>query len=274
MHITHDSKSCPEIIVPYQKFNGNYLKVLYHPEFPDLVTDSEKKLLKYLNEKGFKNGKCYPRQKTIAWKLGISDKQVRNLTRSLEAKGFLLVEQCNGVARHLFRRTNRYYFLWHSAYEAISAQISAQNVDPSFNKNKSTSPKETRKRIGGGVDNSKEDTTRYQTELDNLCRQISGRTKPAGSRFNPLAFRFKHLKFYGAEAVKNALERILEKLESTRDNSIINIFEWWGLGVDLLKTYKIMNESTCSGWLGEDSKPPDKVSASVMALIPGLVKAF
>ncbi|MBW1941036.1 MAG: hypothetical protein JRI28_06655, partial [Deltaproteobacteria bacterium] len=47
-----------ERITPFQKFDGNYLGIIYNPAFPDILTVTEKELLKLLNQYAFMDGKC------------------------------------------------------------------------------------------------------------------------------------------------------------------------------------------------------------------------
>ena len=65
---------------------------------------------KYLTN-NFKDGEIYPRLETIAKKVGISDRQTRNILKSLEKKGLLEIVRPSLIDRKLFKATNQYHFL-------------------------------------------------------------------------------------------------------------------------------------------------------------------
>ncbi|MBW1939985.1 MAG: helix-turn-helix domain-containing protein, partial [Deltaproteobacteria bacterium] len=101
-HFSDPTGNRQERITPFQKFDGNYLGILYNPAFPDILTVTEKKLLKLLNQYAFMDGKCYPKQTTLAAKLNCTTRQIRRLIKKLEQKGFIEVERPTLIERHVF----------------------------------------------------------------------------------------------------------------------------------------------------------------------------
>lgn len=102
-------------IIPYNFFSDSYESVLNG--IHGVVTCTERKLLSYLAFLAFADGEVYPKRTTIAHRLKITPKQVSRLVTSLRGKGFLSVEKPSLVEKHLFRKTNRYHFLYHPQYD-------------------------------------------------------------------------------------------------------------------------------------------------------------
>lgn len=282
MIYTESLPSSLQLFTPLTDFDGDFYDALFSIPYK-ILNNTEKAVMRLLAFHKFKGGACYPSHEQIAEKVNRDKRTVRRVLAQLDAKGFIQRIIPETWERRWRRWRNNYEFVWNEAYEAVggrlkksvlSSRLSCGSGDSTFNRDKEHKITTPAARIEMPVEDPKERTARYQTELDSLCHKISMRTNPAGSRFNPSAFRFKHVGQYGADAVKSVLEAILEKLESTWDAAIIKAFEWWGLGVDLLKAHKVINESTCTGWLGEDFKPPDKLPGKVADLLPGLVKSF
>ncbi|MBW2100371.1 MAG: helix-turn-helix domain-containing protein, partial [Deltaproteobacteria bacterium] len=230
-HFTDPSGDRQEIIIPFQTFGGKYLDILYSPYFSDILTATEKLMLKTLNGFAFKDGDCYPRQTTLAYKLECTTRTVKNLIRSLVDKKFIAVLSPTLMERHLLHKTNRYFFLWHPAYEIVqmadekavfSPQISPENAAPSFiniNQQILKTP------AAPNVENEKVD-------FDDICAEI----KRHDTRFNPAAFIGKYIKQFPAPAIEETLHAISKKLTDCIKSGLPTAaFEAWGYGVTIIK---------------------------------------
>jgi len=201
-----------ERIIPFQKFNENYLDILYNPAFPDILTVTEKKLLQVLNKYAFMDGKCYPKQTTLAGELNCTPRQIRRLTKSLEEKKFIEIERSTLIERHLFKQSSYYFFLWHPAYEMVmSSEMSGEKTNHTINY----------------INQQVLKAPAEPTGFENLCNQIN----QYHTRFNPAAFIGKYIKLFPADAVKEALQALLKKLSSGVDKC----FEVWGYAVAIIK---------------------------------------
>jgi hypothetical protein len=95
-----------ERINPWKKFHGSMLPEWLEPR-PEL-SPGAKMCYARLTRYAGNNGKCYPRQKTIASALGVSDRQVRNYLTDLAKWG--LIEQVKQTNKSL---PDLVYFLDH-----------------------------------------------------------------------------------------------------------------------------------------------------------------
>jgi len=216
-HFSDPAGNRQERIIPFQKFNENYLGIIYNPAFPDILTVTEKKLLKLLNEYAFKDGNCYPRQSTLAFKMQCSSRQIRRLTKSLEEKKFIEIERPTLIERHLFKKSSHYFFLWHPVYETLmSPEMSGEKAPGSLYTNQQVlkAPAEP------GVDEK-------EFDFDDLFAQING----FEVRFNPSVFFGKYIKLFPVDALKEALEAVLKKLLSGVDQC----FDTWGYAIAIIK---------------------------------------
>ncbi|MBW2012099.1 MAG: helix-turn-helix domain-containing protein, partial [Deltaproteobacteria bacterium] len=207
-----------ERIIPFQKFKKNYLNIIYNPAFPDILTVTEKELLKLLNQYAFMDGKCYPKQTTLAAKLNCTTRQIRRLIKKLEQKGFIEVERPGLVERHIFKQSIHYFFLWHPAYETVmSPEMSGEITPDTFiNINQ-----QILKAPAVPIVDPKE------FDFDHLFAKING----FEVRFNPSAFFGKYIKLFPVDALKETLKAVLKKLSSGVDKC----FDTWGYAIAIIK---------------------------------------
>lgn len=121
-------------IIPSKKFQIPYQKVLN--SIDGIVTKTERRLLALLERYCYQDGQIYPKQKTLAHKLGLTIRQVQRIIKALVKKGFLAVVPAALVDRHLYGKGNHYHMLDHPVYAKMSGQMSPENQDPTFNKAK------------------------------------------------------------------------------------------------------------------------------------------
>ncbi len=128
-----------QIIIPRQTFTSPFQQILNG--INGVITKSERKLLILFERYCYQDGKIFPKQSSLAFKLGITVRQVQRLIASLVKKGFIAVIPSNLVDRHLFGQGNRYHLLDHEAYHQaekskMSSQMSSENGSHTINKNK------------------------------------------------------------------------------------------------------------------------------------------
>lgn len=130
-----------EILIPSQTFNEPFNKVLN--KIDGVITKTERKLLILFEGYCYKDGLIFPKQKTIAYKLGISKRQVIRVIKSLQDKMFIKVNPSNLLDRHLYGKGNSYHLLDHSVYQdskkilsSMSHEMSSETGDVSFIENK------------------------------------------------------------------------------------------------------------------------------------------
>lgn len=126
-----------EIIIPRHFFSTSYDSVLN--SIDGILTRTERKLLSLFAFRAYKDGEIFPKQGSIAHKLGICVRQVRRVISSLVKKGFLSVLPPTLVDRHCYGKGNRYHFLNHPAYgpsAKMSSEMSSENAGPSIKDNK------------------------------------------------------------------------------------------------------------------------------------------
>ena len=124
-----------EIIIPRQDFQIPFNSILNN--IHGILTQSERKLLILFERYCFKDGRIYPKQKTLAYKLKMSVRQIQRLISSLVKKGFLAVVESSLLNRHLFGQGNSYHLLNNKAYVAkMSPEMSPEKQDHTINKNK------------------------------------------------------------------------------------------------------------------------------------------
>ncbi len=68
-----------------------------------------------------KDGRCFARQEKLADELGLSTRQVRRLTKELEAQGFIRVSRPTGQDR-LLHKPASYQFLGHAIFEEVAQE--------------------------------------------------------------------------------------------------------------------------------------------------------
>jgi len=157
------------------------------------------------------DGKCYPKQSTLAAELDCTSRQIRRLIKKLEQKGFIEVERPGLVERHIFKQSCHYFFLWHPVYETfMSAEMFGEKAPGSFYINQQILK-----------------APAAPTGFENLCNQIDRYP----TRFNPAAFIGKYIKLFPADAVREALQALLKKLSSGVDKC----FEVWGYAIAVIK---------------------------------------
>ena len=124
-----------EIIIPRQDFQIPFNSILNN--IHGILTKSERRLLNLFERYCFKDGRIYPKQSTIAYKLKISVRQVQRLIASLVEKGFLYVVKSCLMDRHLFGQGNSYHLLNNDAYQAkMSPEMSCEKHDHTNYNNK------------------------------------------------------------------------------------------------------------------------------------------
>lgn len=111
-------------LIPLKKFAEPFSKVL--DKIIGLVTKTERKLLYWLEYYCMEDGLIYPKQKTLASRLGVNERHVRRLLNSLVKKKFVEVVHASLVDRHLFGMANRYKLLNHPIYIAIAVEMSSE----------------------------------------------------------------------------------------------------------------------------------------------------
>lgn len=205
--------------VPYQAFKGDYLSVLNNLFQRELITYSEKEMLRILNKFSFKDGECYPSHKRLESEIGLKNGQVRNILRSLESKGLIEVQRPNPLQRHLFRKHNRYFFLWNIAYfeyventekkstdteNAPQTDTELYNISPQVPKSKKPALPvlSARADVPAAPTTAKEDVPvslsapikPYLAEIQSLGKDIDRQAKSAGKRFDSARFTGSCLK--------------------------------------------------------------------------------
>jgi len=123
----------PSFLIPCKNFTEPYQKILN--QIDGILTRSERKLLSLMERYCYQDGKIYPKQKTIAFKMSITARQIRRLIKSLREKGFLSVVSSSLVDRHLYGKGNSYHLLNNPAYGQMSGEMSSQNQDHTLLKN-------------------------------------------------------------------------------------------------------------------------------------------
>jgi len=124
----------PLPIIPSKFFSEPYQEILN--KIDGIVTRSERRLLSLLERYCYKDGKIFPKQKSIAFKLGITIRQVKRLIKSLQEKGFVKVDVATLVDRHLFGKGNTYHLLNNPAYPQMSPEMSPEKADYTIIRNK------------------------------------------------------------------------------------------------------------------------------------------
>lgn len=123
-----------QIIIPTQNFHSPFNEILNG--IHGMITKSERRLLLLFERHCYKDGQIYPKQATIAYKLGLTVRQVRRLIVSLVKKGFLAVVKSSLVDRHIYGKGNRYHLLNHPAYGKMSPEMSSEKPAHTIYKNK------------------------------------------------------------------------------------------------------------------------------------------
>lgn len=214
--------------VPYQTFEGNnYLPVLDNLLKREIINYSEKEMLRILNKFAFKDGACYPSQRRLEDEIGLKNGQVRNILRSLEAKGFISVERPSPVKRHLFRKHNSYSFLWHIAYFDYVEKSNISQTDTENNaKNDTVLPYIAKPQVstpkkpvpvlpaGGQVEVSVlQGNPEYKKQLATLSQEADKQAETAGKRFSAGAFVGHALKSgIHPGAIMDALQALIKAM--------------------------------------------------------------
>lgn len=133
-----------EVIIPSKTFSDPYHKILN--KIDGVITKTERKLLILFERYCFKDGLIFPKQSTIAYKLGISKRQVVRLIKSLQEKKFISVAKPTLVEKHLYGKGNKYCLLDHPVYhqdqkskkicQQMSPEVASNSSDASLYKNK------------------------------------------------------------------------------------------------------------------------------------------
>ncbi len=217
-------------IIPYNAFRGRYHEVLFSLQKDKHITNSERQYLYELSKFAYRDGRCFPRQKTIAKKLGLCSRQVRRITTSLRLKGLTDVRKPDLVERHLYRKGNEYFFLFHELYRPflkgnnpeMSSEMSSENSYHTFYNikyNKQPHP--------AGTSLPNKHYQRLIQKIHKRCKKIN--------RFDIRIFIKKYQKAYPVEAVKQTLDAIWQKMTECTDKIMFRFFEWWGYGVQIIR---------------------------------------
>jgi len=121
-------------IIPQKTFQIPYQKVLNGID--GVITKTERRLLALLERFCFLDGKIYPKQKTMAQKLGLTVRQIKRIISALVKKGFIMVVPAGLVDRHCYGKGNSYHLLNHPAYGKMSPEMSPKNRDSTLYNNK------------------------------------------------------------------------------------------------------------------------------------------
>lgn len=112
------------MIIPSQTFTSPYPEILN--SIDGVITKTERKLLILFEKYCYRDGRIFPKIKTIAWKLDISTRQVQRLIASLVKKGFIKVIPASLLHRHLYGKGNQYHLLDHPAYHRDQSKMSSE----------------------------------------------------------------------------------------------------------------------------------------------------
>lgn len=112
-----------EAFNPYKRFIGSFIPncLLRY----DGLTPSEKLCYARLAQYAGENGHAYPAIKTLAKEIAIGKRQVINLLKSLEKKGFLRIVHRRGTDK--VNETNVYIFLHHEVFDDRVQEISVDS---------------------------------------------------------------------------------------------------------------------------------------------------
>lgn len=121
-------------IIPQKTFSIPFQRVLNGID--GVVTRTERRLLALLERFCYQDGRIYPKQNTLAFKLGVTVRQIQRLISALISKGFIMVVPSALVDRHCYGKGNSYHLLNHPAYGKMSPEMSVENQDPTININK------------------------------------------------------------------------------------------------------------------------------------------
>lgn len=231
-----------QLFIPYQLFAGQYLECIR--DIGDELTRTQKRMLILLNEYAFKDGLCYPAQKTLASRLGVKERQVRNILKALETDGWIEVERTTPLRRHLYGAHNKYWFRWHPGYlttlRGVRAASQAHKTgeiasemqpQPFYKSEKKTHPLPSGEIVQlitpGGEGAEKTDfVLDLGKRLDSDC--VFG--KFSAFRFSQWALH--HFADFPAVVIETALTAIEKRYNSGMDRAGV---DWWAYGVTVIK---------------------------------------
>lgn len=234
----------PVEIIPYHAFEKKYYNVLFNLQKDYFITNTERLVLFELSKFSYKDGLCCPKQQTLAKRVKKSVRQLIRTLRSLEDKGFIKIKRPNLLKRHLQMEGNHYFFLDHESYSPyktskpkqepnekiikVSSEKSEEMPvstikDYKYNKKTTSHPEKT---DGAFLESEYCD----QEKIKQIMQKCAGT-----SRFNIISFIRKNEKAYPAEAIKQTIDAVLDKMTSCFDDIIFNAFEWWGYAVQVLR---------------------------------------
>ncbi|MEE4359575.1 MAG: helix-turn-helix domain-containing protein [Desulfococcaceae bacterium] len=213
--------------IPYQTFpENNYLPVLDNLLKREIITYSEKEMLRILNKFSYKDGECFPGQKRLEDEIGLKNGQVRNILRSLENKGFIRIDRPKPIQRHLFRKHNSYFFLWHIAYYDYVEKSNISPIDTENNaKNDTGTPIYTNQKVSipkktvpvlsahGQESVSASAMPEYRKELVTLSAEADKQSQMTGKRFSAASFIGHALKSgIHPQAILDALKQLINAM--------------------------------------------------------------
>jgi len=121
-------------IIPSKTFPIPFQKVLN--KIDGIITSTERRLLCVFERFCYQDGKIFPKQWTLANKLGLTVRQIKRVVASLVEKQFIAVIPAPLVDRHLYGKGNSYTLLLNPAYLAsMSPEMSPENPDSTLLKN-------------------------------------------------------------------------------------------------------------------------------------------
>jgi hypothetical protein len=222
------------IMIPYKLFNGHYYTVLFTLAKQGHITKPEQRLMYELSKFTYKDGKCNPKQGTLAWKMGISKRRVIDILSSLRKKKLIEVKSPGLLERHIDQAGNEYFFLLHECYnpflkskqENVHLKTSPQNDNYTFYKNKDNK-KTPYGPAGAFLKKENNYMGKFAQKIQDCCRGVH--------RFNVHAFIKKYQKAWPQEAIKQTLIAVWQKMKSCKNIAEFKLIEWWGYAMQTLK---------------------------------------
>jgi len=212
-----------EFFIPAKLFHGQYQNALYSESFSAILSPTEKRVLIILARYAFLDGDCYPKQKTIAWKLGKTVRTIQRVLKSLVDKKFIRIQKPGLIDRHLFRKADRYFFVWHDAYrpfiDGLKQQMSPENEKDTNSIILNKQPPDAQ----AGIKNEQ------RKRVDSICREIAQHR----SGFNARAFAGKYRKLYPESAIEAVLLSLAAKMRQMK-NTLQGV-KWWGYAVRIMQ---------------------------------------
>lgn len=101
---------------PYRVFVGAFIPNCIMRLPVKILGSTEKLIYARLSQYAGQNGRCFPKQETLAEEVGLSIPVIQVGLRKLESEGFIRRVAATGHER-LMHKPNEYEFLWHEVFE-------------------------------------------------------------------------------------------------------------------------------------------------------------